>query len=533
MLAGINDPTIIDTRDSYPKEPIIATVIILFIFWSLLIGLSLYLNLSNLRSEIIALATTEAKANWNKDQAFRGWATRHGGLYVKPDSRTPPNPYLAHVAKRDLVTSDGTALTLMNPAYMMRQMTQEYEATYGIKGSITGKILLNPINAPDEWEKKVLDEFERGVKEFVEVTSIDGDPYVRYMKPMIMVKGCVKCHGHLGFKVGDIRGGVSVSIPLKPYHDTAAPNLRQIKISHTSIWFLGCFGIFGFAWSARTRERERHKLQRELALNQNMLEEQVIERTRELKLKEKALRVSQARAHHANKMASLGQMASGIAHEINSPLQAILLTASRVKRKVGKMDGIAVSGAMDMVEGSIANISRIIESLKNMSRNSGGDPFVDEAVKDIIRDATGITIDRFKTNGVKFDVCYHGDSKKLSLICQRLQIAQILINLLNNAFDAVMESQDKWISLDVHDGGETINLSIIDSGAGIPIEIQDRIFEPLYTSKDIGRGTGLGLSISAEIAKKHGGTLELDTRSANTRFVLTLPKFRPDKAPQD
>jgi len=117
--------------------------------WTLLVGFSLYWNIQNVQQGSIMLATAEARANWNKDQAFRGWATKHGGVYVKVDKRTPPNPYLAHVITRDIVTTDGVKLTLMNPAYMMRQMTYEYEASYGRKGKITGKILLNPINEAD------------------------------------------------------------------------------------------------------------------------------------------------------------------------------------------------------------------------------------------------------------------------------------------------------------------------------------------------------------------------------------------------
>ena len=126
------------------KEPIISTSVALFVILSLFFGFSLYWNITNLYLEKIELATAEARANWNKDQAFRSWASKHGGVYVKPDKRTPPNPYLAHIPKRDVVTTDGTKLTLMNPAYMMSQLTKEFEESYGIKGRITGKILLNP-----------------------------------------------------------------------------------------------------------------------------------------------------------------------------------------------------------------------------------------------------------------------------------------------------------------------------------------------------------------------------------------------------
>jgi len=227
------------------------------------------------------LATEEARANWNKDQAFRGWASKHGGLYVKPNERTPPNPYLAHLPNRDVVTSDGTKLTLMNPAYMMSQMTKEYDETYGIKGSITGRILLNPANVPDEWERKVLDQFERGVEEVVEQTLINNEPFVRLMKPMVMKEGCIKCHGHLGFKVGDIRGGVSVSIPLKPYLITGDETIRSMYITHGSIWGSGILGLVAYVWVGFRREASRRELQEHID-HQNIALQHAEERSSQL-----------------------------------------------------------------------------------------------------------------------------------------------------------------------------------------------------------------------------------------------------------
>lgn len=165
------------------------------IAWTILIIVSLGWNLNLIESQAEYLASREAQANWDKDQAFRRWATRHGGLYVKPDERTPPNPYLSHLSNRDVETTDGLKLTLMNPAYMMSQMTREFEEMYGIKGSITGQVLLNPENKPDSWELIALKQFDKGVKEFTELSHINGEPYLRFMKPMVMREGCVQCHG--------------------------------------------------------------------------------------------------------------------------------------------------------------------------------------------------------------------------------------------------------------------------------------------------------------------------------------------------
>jgi len=273
------------------REPVNKSVVFnttgLAIICSVLIGLSLYFSISRLNNEKIDYALAEAKTNWNKDQAFRIWATRHGGLYVKPDERTPPSPYLAHIPNRDVITTEGMTLTLMNPAYMMRQVIDEYEEDYGIKGSITGKIVLNPINLADQWEAKTLDKFEQGVSEFYEETTIDGAPYLRYMKPMIMKEGCMKCHGHLGFKVGDVRGGVSVSIPLQPYLQAIDTSIRSSVFDHLMVLIVSYTGIFAYSRMAKKRELEQHIYEESRKQNELKLEEKVALRTRELKKKER------------------------------------------------------------------------------------------------------------------------------------------------------------------------------------------------------------------------------------------------------
>ncbi|VAX10810.1 Phytochrome, two-component sensor histidine kinase; Cyanobacterial phytochrome B [hydrothermal vent metagenome] len=110
----------------------------------MLIISSVSVNFSLIRSQALLILRLRKPAAWNKDQAFRAWATRHEGLYVKPDARTPPTPFMAHLPQRDVETTEGMKLTLMNSAYMMSQLAGEFEQLYGIKGRISGQVLLNP-----------------------------------------------------------------------------------------------------------------------------------------------------------------------------------------------------------------------------------------------------------------------------------------------------------------------------------------------------------------------------------------------------
>ena len=122
--------------------------------WSALIAASLFWGILQERQQIHSLAEQEARANFKKDQAFRLWATRHGGVYVPVNDRTPSNPYLAHLPHRDVRTDSGQQLTLMNPAYMLRQLMEEFQELYGVKGDITSLQPLNPENRPDPWKDR-------------------------------------------------------------------------------------------------------------------------------------------------------------------------------------------------------------------------------------------------------------------------------------------------------------------------------------------------------------------------------------------
>ncbi|MES9818074.1 MAG: EAL domain-containing protein [Candidatus Thiodiazotropha sp.] len=228
-----------------------------FFGWTLLVLFLLLWAMSNEDAEMLELARQEAIDNFNKDQAFRVWATTHGGIYVPVTERTQPNPHLSHIPERDLVTPSGRQLTLMNPAYMLRQMMEDYAELYGVKGRITSIKPLNPNNAPDDWERTALESFERGEMEQFELTDISGEPYLRLIRPMVTTEGCLKCHRHQGYQVGDIRGGVGISVPMKNYFSSAAEQKREIKAGLSLIWLAGFSAIWFYGKHSRQRLHER------------------------------------------------------------------------------------------------------------------------------------------------------------------------------------------------------------------------------------------------------------------------------------
>ncbi|QWR77524.1 Tll0287-like domain-containing protein [Candidatus Magnetomonas plexicatena] len=218
-------------------------IVFILIALSLITALSLSFAIWHERQVTRRLAHHEAMVISNKNISLREWVSKHGGIYVTPDKRTPPNPYLSNLPDRDVITTSGKSLTLMNPAYVLRQLMEEISAENGVRERITSLKALNPKNEPDDWERKVLLELEKGKSEISEVVkSSDGD-YLRLIRPFITTSSCLKCHQQQGYKVGDVRGGISISIPLKRYIIVEKEQIMRVVITHSIFYLIGLYLI--------------------------------------------------------------------------------------------------------------------------------------------------------------------------------------------------------------------------------------------------------------------------------------------------
>lgn len=230
------------------------------------------------------------------------------------------------------------------------------------------------------------------------------------------------------------------------------------------------------------------------------------------------------RAIEASKMASLGEMAGGIAHEINNPLAIIVGNASHIRKR--EDTPADVRHKADRIEHTAQRIAKIIRGLRAFARNADQDPLQPVHLAGVIEDTLALCSERFRNHGVQLDV--HG---KIDAIvnCRPSQISQVLLNVLNNAHDAVQGQTSPWVSLHLETTVSTISIAVTDSGRGIPANIADRIMEPFFTTKEVGKGTGLGLSIAKGLVEDHGGRLLLDRGASNTRFVIELPTAREER----
>lgn len=205
--------------------------------FTLITIVSLYLNTQEEQKVMSNYALGMAKVSFEKDLTYRLWASMHGGVYVPKTDKTPPNKYLKNVEERDIITSSGKELTLINPAYMTRQVYELEQNKMTIIGHITSLNPLNPINKPDEWERKALLSFEHDTLEVHSEEIINGKKYLRYIKGLVTEKSCLKCHEEQGYKVGDIRGGISISIPIKSYVQIYLSHIKNIRYVHLFGWF--------------------------------------------------------------------------------------------------------------------------------------------------------------------------------------------------------------------------------------------------------------------------------------------------------
>ena len=623
---------------------------------TLIMAASLVWNINRQKNETIQLATIEAKTVYEKDLIYHRWATQHDGLFVPITKKTQPNPYLVGIPGANITTSEGDKLTLVNPEYMIRQVYGMQARDFGPIEHITSLDPVRPENAADPWETDALESFDNGKKEAVSVEIIGGKPYLRYMRPMITEKGCLKCHAVQGYEVGDIRGGISVAIPLAPLLSIAKAHDFATSAAHVTFWLLGLAGILlGTYWLTLTiREREKiesrtrsiidnmldglitldeekrikslnpaaiglfgyepdevvgqsiYQLFRlpeeykklkdgynyededyiliintpyeltgcrkdgstfpvEISLSQTRQAEDhlTIAMVRDLtgrKRAEKALRDSQEHLIKQEKLASLGTMVAGIAHEINNPAQAIgfsmeglKMNSEYVKKFLRELKKCLADDTGDLVQKkehlmelveeldmdlvmddlddiaernieSVIRISKIIKSTKRMAHFE--DEFTESDLNSIISDAVTLT-----HNQVKYDMTVELD---LSSDLPRFQgmpqeLGQVFINLIINARDALKErglpKNESLLIISSRFNKKTKQLEagFKDNGTGIKEEVVSKIFDPFFTTKGFGVGTGLGLNLSHLIVEAHGGWIKVDSYyGKGTTFTVMI-----------
>lgn len=229
------------------------------------------------------------------------------------------------------------------------------------------------------------------------------------------------------------------------------------------------------------------------------------------------------------KMASLGEMSAVVAHEINNPLAIIQLSVKSVKKELRKANCNLeyLDNKIEKVMTSINRISKMLRGLKTFSRSSDKEELAQIHLKTFVEEVLSFTKCKCLNDGILLKV---EEIPDIEIECRPDQLSQVIVNLLNNAYDAVLGLDEKWIEFQVEADFSKNELvcSVKDSGRGIPQSVADKMLNPFFTTKEVGKGTGLGLSISKAIIEEHNGILYLDSKGPNTLFVFRIPIIHPE-----
>jgi len=258
----------------YSRRDVLKRNIRIFMFaWTAIVLASLLQRLYNQQNAFKATLHTEAAAMHATDMAYRNWIIHSGGVYVPVTDQVVPSPWLQHVPERDITTPSGNKLTLLNSSYVVRLVHESGGVGDGnVRGHIASLHPINPVNAADPWERRALESFEQGSKEAASFDVMaDGMRYYRYMKPMFVEEDCLKCHEKYGSKLGDVRGGVSVSIPVTQLLPLERQESYSIIGGHGVIWALGLLGLLLGRRSQSRALNEIEKSEAEITLLTNSM----------------------------------------------------------------------------------------------------------------------------------------------------------------------------------------------------------------------------------------------------------------------
>lgn len=234
----------------------------------------------------------------------------------------------------------------------------------------------------------------------------------------------------------------------------------------------------------------------------------------------------QAQLSNTSRLVALGEMSASIAHEINNPLTIIAMNLQKLEKRIteNSISNIEIVKCVGKTRHTAERITKIINGLRMFSRQQNSYRKL-TLLSDILNEIHNISSEKFKANGIRFTIT--NEAEEALIFADETQIMQVLINLLNNSFDVLENSDNQWVMIKVLKNNSGVRIEVSDSGPGISNELVDKVMEPFFTTKELGKGTGLGLSISKGIIEKHQGKFWYDKMAKTTTFVIEIPIGQP------
>ena len=631
--------------------------------WSLLLFVAMGYEMQHTLDDSEKFALIEAQTAMAKDLVYRKWVTSKGGVYAPVSKNTLPNPYL-RIPEQNIETPSGNKLTLVNPAYMIRQVYELEREEKGIRSHITSLNPIRPENKADAWEEMVLKKFEQGIEGFSEQFDMEGQPYFRYMKALIFQQGCLKCHTRQGYREGDVRGGISIVTPMTAINSIEKSNLIRSFCVYSFLWLLGLGGlshgsyhlqkqlnkrketevelskfkqtldqtsdcVFMFSpetlqffyvnqgaidlmgyskeelrnmtpldikplfteqsfremvkpllenpgkpitFETQHRHKDNHDIPVEIQLQYVTLDKEhgrFVAVVRDISKRKEAAaekEMLQSQMLQSQKLESVGQLAAGIAHEINTPAQFLgtnmefldesfqdvvsLINEYQSTVETSK-GGVLSPGDLQKLEESVEEfdweylseeipltikqssegvkrISKIVRAMKEFSHPGSKDK-APVNINDIINTTMTVASNEWKyVAEIETDLAHNLPS----VTCLADEMGQVFLNILVNAAHAIadrlgdtLDGKKGKINIGSRQEDDWVVVRITDDGKGMSDSIREHIFDPFFTTKEVGKGTGQGLAIAhSVVVDKHQGSLTCEsTEGIGTSFIIRLP----------
>ncbi len=480
---------------------------------------------------VVEQATRQAKMLFDQIRITRQWVADHNGLFFVKGPGVEANPFLAEGQIQD---EAGNWLVKRNPAMVTRELSA-YAAREGMgQFNVTSLQPLNPDNQPDKFEQSSLEKFAAGVHETVEIEKRDGKHRLRYMAPLKVDSQCLKCHRDPNYRIGDIRGGMSVSIPIDWAFAEIGRNNRlllNIAVATILIVALTIFLLFEFLVARRlkalSRQMERYPQQPFTPPAEDVEDEigsltsnfgQLCNRLEE---SQQELDATREQVFRSEKLAALGRLVAGVSHEINNPLGGMQNCIQTMQRNMDRPE--LLTRYLELLSQGVERIKGTVRQLLNIGRKEPLEMQTGD-VDGMIRDCLELTCMGRRNIELSLQLTV---GKELTIGMEALR--QVVLNLAGNAVQAMGQTGGR-LEVTSRLAGNRLLLRVADNGPGIPEENLDKIFEPFFTTKEVGEGTGLGLSVSYSLIERMGGELSAANRpEGGAVFNLSIPLTPAEK----
>jgi len=506
------------------KLSILVTLIV-----SISFGITFY-RTSSFQNELV-IGQTERQARMLAQQILltRKWVADHDGLFFIKKAGITSNPFLEESDIEDL---EGRTYVKRNPAMVTRELSEYASSAEFCRFRVTSLKPVNPDNAPDAFERKALQAFDRGRLELIDIVKADQGRLLRYMVPLKVEESCLTCHARHGYRVGDIRGALSLMVPIAWADQAIAANNRLLLTIGALTILLTALTIYllidllvvrrlAILSEAMNNFPDRFISPRELPSGNDEIGElsgnfsQLGER---LQTSQAELQKTRERMFQHEKMAAIGQLAAGVAHEVNNPLSGMRNCVKSLQEDPENRE--RRERYLGLIDKGLQRIGRIVGQLLNFSRR---EPLrlrrID--IDGVIRECFELLDYRLKNIDLNLDL-----NLATAQLVDGEALKQTLLNIGLNGAQSMPEGGT--LSIRSTESDREVILIISDTGMGIEPGYLDHIFEPFFTTKGQGEGTGLGLAVSFSLVKRMGGEITVDSsRNRGTTFTIKFPK-NPD-----